>query len=195
MVHKMLRSQLLLGAATGLITAALFATSAHAADAADTGADSESGSRTRRDDIVVTAERGVQTINAATKSTLPIADTPQSISVITSSQIAGLGLQSLNQALRYVAGVTPETRGTSAEVYDQFKLRGFDVPTYLDGLKMFSSATGYAVPQVDVSRIDSIEIVKGAASALYGASSPGGFVNEQSKLPIDRDFYGAASAR
>lgn len=106
MVHKMLRSQLLLGAATGLITAALFATSAHAADA-DTADASENGARTRRDDIVVTGDRGVQTINAATKSTLPIADTPQSISVITSSQIAGLGLQSLNQALRYVAGVRP----------------------------------------------------------------------------------------
>lgn len=195
MIFNTVRSRLLVGAATSLLAATLFSAAATAADAdADSGADAAQSARPRRDDIVVTAERGVQTINAATKSTLPIADTPQSISVITSSDIAGLGLQSLNQAMRYVAGVTPETRGTSAEVYDQFKLRGFDVPTYLDGLKMFSSGTGYAVPQVDVSRIDSIEIVKGAASALYGASSPGGFVNEQSKLPIDRDFYGAASA-
>ncbi len=72
----------------------------------------------------------------------------------------------LNQALRFVSGVTPETRGASAEVYDQFKLRGFDAPIYLDGLKLFNSATGYAVPQIDVSRLDRVEIIKGPASAF-----------------------------
>nr|WP_288805653.1 TonB-dependent receptor plug domain-containing protein [uncultured Novosphingobium sp.] len=117
MIFNTVRSRLLVGAATSLLAATLFSAAATAADAdAGSGADAAQSARPRRDDIVVTAERGVQTINAATKSTLPIADTPQSISVITSSDIAGLGLQSLNQAMRYVAGVTPETRGTSAEV-------------------------------------------------------------------------------
>jgi iron complex outermembrane receptor protein len=143
--------------------------------------------------IVVTGQQPSDTASAATKSTLPIVETPQSISVISNEDIAGLGLQNLNQALRFVAGVTPETRGSSAEVYDQFKLRGFDAPTYLDGLKLFQSATGYAQPQVDVSRIDRIEIVKGPSSALYGQSGPGGLVVEESKLPLDRDFYGAVS--
>jgi iron complex outermembrane receptor protein len=96
--------------------------------------------------------------------------------------------------LRDVAGVTPETRGSAAEVYDQFKLRGFDAPVYLDGLKLFVSASGYAAPQIDVSRLDRIEVLKGPASALYGQSSPGGLVDESSKLPLDRSFYGAASA-
>ena len=62
-----------------------------------------------------------------------------------------------------------------------------------DGLKTFSSASGYAGAQVDVSRLDRIEIVKGPASVLYGQSSPGGLVAEASKLPIDRDVYGAIS--
>jgi len=144
-------------------------------------------------DILVTGQRPTNQASSGTKSDTPLLETPQSISVIDSSTIADLGLQNLNQALRYVAGVTPETRGSSAEVYDQFKLRGFDAPVYLDGLKMFNSASGYAVPQVDVSRLDRIEVVKGPASALYGASSPGGFVNEQSKLPLDHPFYGAVS--
>jgi iron complex outermembrane receptor protein len=145
-------------------------------------------------DIVVTGQQPASQASSGTKSDTPLAETAQSISVIDASTIADLGLQNLNQALRYVAGVTPETRGASAEVYDQFKLRGFDAPVYLDGLKMFSSASGYAAPQVDVSRLDRIEVVKGPASALYGASSPGGFIAEQSKLPLDRDFYGATSA-
>jgi len=144
-------------------------------------------------DIVINGAYSADEASSGTKSDTPLVETPQSISVIDAGTIADLGLQNLNQTLRYVAGVTPETRGSAAEVYDQFKLRGFDAPVYLDGLKLFSSATGYAVPQVDVSRLDRIEVVKGPASALYGQSSPGGLIAESSKLPLDRSFYGAAS--
>ncbi len=143
--------------------------------------------------IVVTGEKPNTVASSGTKSATSIVETPQSISVISAADIAGLGLQNLNQTLRFVAGVTPETRGASAEVYDQFKLRGFDAPVYLDGLRQFGSATGYAVPQVDVSRLDRVEIIKGPASVLYGQSSPGGLVAEVSKLPLDRASYGAVS--
>jgi len=145
------------------------------------------------EEIVVTGEKPGNEASGGTKSNTPILETPQSVSVIDGGEIASLGLQNLNQALRFVAGVTPETRGSSGEVYDQFKLRGFDAPIYLDGLKLFNSATGYAVPQIDVSRIDRVEIVKGPASALYGQSGPGGLVVEESKLPLDRASYGAVA--
>jgi iron complex outermembrane receptor protein len=186
MFDKMVRSKLLLGVATGMMSMVLVAP-AYADDAAD----ADEG-RDHRDDIVVTGMRAITEASSGTKTDLPLAETPQSISVIDASTISELGIQNLNQAMRFVAGVTPETRGSSAEVYDQFKLRGFTVPVFLDGLKMIDGV-GYASPQIDMSRLDRIEIVKGAASALYGASSPGGLVNEQSKLPIDRDFYGAIS--
>jgi iron complex outermembrane receptor protein len=181
MFRTTVRGRLLLGAATGMVAISLLPAAAQAA-----AADSD-------DTIVVKGDRSATVASSGTKSDVPLAETPQSVSVIDASTIAELGIQNLNQALRYVAGVTPETRGSSAEVYDQFKLRGFDAPVYLDGLKMFSSGSGYATPQVDMSRLDRIEVVKGPASALYGSSSPGGFVNEQSKLPINRDFYGAVS--
>ena len=164
--------------------------------AAETAAPATANRRAAAEDngvIVVTGEHANTLASSGTKTNTPIAETPQSISVISAADIAGLGLQNLNQALRFVAGVTPETRGASAEVYDQFKLRGFDAPVYLDGLKQFGSATGYAVPQVDVSRLDRIEIIKGPASVLYGQSSPGGLVAEVSKLPLDRATYGAVS--
>ncbi|WP_210358225.1 TonB-dependent siderophore receptor [Sphingomonas beigongshangi] len=146
-----------------------------------------------RGDIVVTGQQDSNQAASGTKTSVPLAETPQSISLITGEDIAELGLQNLNQSLRFVAGVTPETRGASAEVYDQFKLRGFDAPVFLDGLKLFQSPTGYAVPQVDVSRLDRVEVVKGPASVLYGQSSPGGLVAESSKLPIDAPFYGAVA--
>lgn len=186
MVRAISRWRLLQGTATSMLVACLLSNAAHADEA-----DSSDGKR--RDEIVVSATRSTTEASSGTKADLPLLETPQSISVIDAAELANLGLQNLNQALRFVAGVTPETRGSSAEVYDQYKLRGFDAPTFLDGLKQFSSSLGYAAPQVDVSRLDRIEVVKGAASALYGATSPGGLVSLQSKLPIDRDFYGAVS--
>ncbi len=150
--------------------------------------------RTAPDDGTIIVEGQLQHNQAVsgTKSTAPIAETPQSISVISAADIAGLGLQNLNQALRFVAGVTPEQRGSSAEVYDQFKLRGFDAPEFLDGLKLQGGA-GYLSPQIDVSRLDRIEVVKGPASVLYGQSGPGGLVALSSKMPLDQDLYGAVS--
>lgn len=142
------------------------------------------------DDVIVTGRQAPDLASAATKSALPLAETAQSITVVTSEQIEELGLQNLNQALRFVAGVTPETRGSSAEVYDQFKLRGFDAPVFLDGLKQFGSTTGYAIPQVDVSRLDRFEVLKGPASTLYGQSGPGGLIAQSSKLPVDVPLYG-----
>lgn len=143
--------------------------------------------------IVVTGARPSTEASAGTKSSTPLVETPQSISVITASEIADLGLANLNQALRFVAGVTTEQRGASAEVYDQFKLRGFDAPQFLDGLRVIEGA-GYLSPQVDVSRLDRVEVIKGPASVLYGQSGPGGLVALSSKLPLDKDFYGAVAA-
>lgn len=182
--------------------AALFVTSslalalaapALAAEAATSDRDAEAAAATgeARSDIVVTGTKPATEASGGTKSDTPLAETPQSISVITSETIADLGLQNLNQALRFVAGVTPEQRGASAEVYDQFSLRGFTVPRYLDGLRVYDSPSGYASTQVDVSRIDRYEIVKGPASALYGQSSPGGLVAIGSKLPEQRELYGS----
>lgn len=160
---------------------------AAAPDLAGDGTDPESGV------IIVRGEKPVSEASAGTKSAVPIAETPQSVSVVDSSRIAGLGLQNLNQALRFVAGVTPEQRGASEEIYDLFKLRGFDALIYLDGLRQFVSPTGYATAQTDVSRLDRIEVVKGPASTLYGQSTPGGIIAQASKLPLDQDLYGAVA--
>ena len=183
MLRSIARASLLSGVAAAML---LPFAAAQAADAA--GSDSTEGEA-----IVVTGDKPTTVASSGTKTDTPLLETPQSISVIDAAEINTLGLQNINQALRYVAGVTPDTRGSAAEVYDQFKLRGFDAPVYLDGLKLFASASGYAQPQVDVSRLDRIEVIKGPASVLYGQSSPGGLVAESSKLPIDRDFYGAVS--
>jgi iron complex outermembrane receptor protein len=125
---------------------------------------------------------------SATKSDLPLVATPQSISVIDRRQLDLLNVTSVNQALHYIAGVSPDTRGATAVRYDQLNIRGFTPDEYLDGLRLIGSVNGYAAPQVDISRLDRIEVVKGPASVLYGQASPGGIVALSSKLPTPQPF-------
>ncbi|WP_419825634.1 TonB-dependent siderophore receptor [Sphingomonas sp.] len=148
------------------------------------------------DVIVVTGAKLDTMASASTKTATALAETPQSISVIGSNEIVGLGLQNLNEALRYVAGVTPDQRGASADVYDLFTLRGFVAPVFLDGLYyvLQNDGTGYAAAQADISRLDRVEIIKGPSSALYGRSGPGGLVVQDSKMPLDCGIYGSLAA-
>ena len=133
--------------------------------------------------VTITARAHDTVGSTGSKLATPLVDTPQSVAIITGERIDQLGLQSLNQALRYTAGVTPETRGGVVTRYDQFKLRGFDVnATFLDGLSNLYPGW-YADAQVDASTVDRIEILKGPASVLYGNSPPGGLINYVSKTP------------
>jgi iron complex outermembrane receptor protein len=117
-----------------------------------------------------------------TKTDTPLIETPQSISVIPADQIRDQNAQSLNQAVRYTAGVTPETRGAVSTRYDQLTIRGFDADTYWNGLKLQSLY--YAVPQLDPFLLERVEVLKGPTSVLYGQSPAGGLINQVSKRPL-----------
>lgn len=113
-------------------------------------------------------------------------ETSQSISVVTRDQIDQQGAMSLNQAVRYTAGVTPESRGATGTRYDQLKVRGFDVVNYLNGLKL--QKMNFVAPQVDPYLLERIEVLKGPASVLYGQSPTGGMLNQIAKRPTDFTF-------
>ncbi|MDE7547608.1 TonB-dependent siderophore receptor [Acetobacter fabarum] len=140
--------------------------------------------------IEVRARRSSTTASSATKSDTPLVETAQSVTVITRNEMDVRGVLNLNQAVRYAAGITADTRGGEGTRYDLFDLRGFTVPTFLDGLKVQGSPNGFAVPQTDTSRLERVELLKGPASSLYGQSSPGGLTALFSKLPTSRQFYG-----
>lgn len=142
----------------------------------------ETGSGPTVSELVVTGVRSDDN-SAGAKVDLPIAQTPQSISVITRDELNLRGVDNLNQALRFTAGIAPETRGNTAGRYDLLNLRGFSPDQYLDGLRLIGSSNGYDIPQIDTGMIERVEVVKGPASALYGQSSPGGLIALTSKLP------------
>ena len=122
--------------------------------------------------------------NTATKTSLSVEETPQSINVINEEQLKERGVKSLNQALRYTPGVVTEQKGGSVTMYDTYNIRGFNVnQSYYDGLVLQSLKGWNLQPQIDPIAMQQVEVFKGPTAALYGATPPGGMVNMIAKSP------------
>jgi iron complex outermembrane receptor protein len=80
------------------------------------------------EEVIVTGVKRSSDSSAGTKTNMPLIETPQSISVIPRDLLDLQGVQNLNEALRYTAGIAPETRGATATRYDQLNIRGFSPP-------------------------------------------------------------------
>lgn len=126
--------------------------------------------------------------NTATKTSLTPMETPQGVTVIDSELLSERGVKSLNQALRYVPGVTTEQKGGAVTMYDTFNIRGFDVnQSYYDGLVLQYLNGWNLQPQIDPIALEQVEVFKGPTSVLYGSMPPGGMVNMIAKTPQATD--------
>ena len=149
--------------------------------------------RTQEGDIIVIAHHFVpQGAETATKSNIPLIQTPQSITVITRDQIDLLNFIDAQQAVRYTAGAFGENYGPDPR-YDFITVRGFTPKQYIDGLAVPATTTISAVG-VDLYAFQSLDILKGPASVLYGAAPPGGILNEISRRATS-DFGGEAELK
>jgi iron complex outermembrane receptor protein len=140
-------------------------------------ADEQQGSRASQlEDVVVTATHAT----TATKTDTALIETPQAISVVTASQFADRGVLTMQETLRYSAGVTSEAYGTDTRS-DQPMARGFFTVQYLDGMLRLS---GYSlIPRTETYTLDRIEVLRGPSSMLYGKGNTGGITNVVSKRP------------
>ncbi|MEH3048645.1 TonB-dependent siderophore receptor [Sphingomonas adhaesiva] len=154
---------------------------AEAPAAADVAADTDGGQVRENDDVIVNGVRERRTGEAGAKTPTPLIALPQAVTVLDEAELLRRNVQSINQALGYVAGVAPNQRGNVATRYDQLYIRGFTPGIYMDGMRLLGGV--YASPQVDFHLVDRVDIIKGPASVLYGNSTPGGLVNLTSKVP------------
>ncbi|WP_265500869.1 TonB-dependent siderophore receptor [Paracoccus beibuensis] len=122
----------------------------------------------------------------ATKSDTPLAETQQSISVVTSQQIEDQNAQTLGQALRYTAGVLGEPFGTDPR-FDSPTIRGFEARSsqYVNGLRQLRYM---GAPAFETYGVQQVEVLKGPNSSLYGAGSPSGIINQVQKRAQADDF-------
>lgn len=141
---------------------------------------------------VSTAPYAASNSSAGTKSATPLLETPEAISVVTRAQMDAQGVQNVPQALRYTSGILTAQRGFSQDGggLEEMYVRGFMVDQYLDGLRLPSrSVASYGASAIDPYDLDSIELVHGPASVMYGQTSPGGLVNLVSKTPTDTPLH------
>lgn len=114
------------------------------------------------------------------KSGVSIQDTPFSISVIDVEQIRETGAKNVQDSLLYSAGVYAgrygfDTRG------DWVAMRGLDTATYQNGLRR--NYGHYNNVRPEIYTLQSVEVLKGPASVLYGQAELGGIVNTVTKRP------------
>ena len=126
------------------------------------------------DDIVVTT---------GTRTTKLLAETPIRTEVVTAKEIEKIHAKDMAEAIQYIPGlIIKETHGKQGK---GLWIQGFDanrVLILIDGEPMTAS-TGSTVDlsQLNVGDIERIEVIKGAASALYGSQAMGGVINIISK--------------
>jgi iron complex outermembrane receptor protein len=124
---------------------------------------------------------------SATKTTTPIAETPQSISVITRGAMTDRAVQTVADSLLYSSNVNGQRYGNDPRS-DYFTIRGFSADLYLDGLRVPQIANqtgGYAGFRVEPYFLNRVEVLRGTSSALFGQTNVGGVVNMVSKDPLE----------
>jgi catecholate siderophore receptor len=126
----------------------------------------------------------IETVNVTAKRTsldkltATVLNTPQSINVVPQEVIQQQGVTNLQDALKNVPGITLNS-GEGGAHGDQVNLRGFSASDdfFIDGMRDPGFYTR------DSFDLDSLEVLKGPASTLFGRGSTGGVINQVSKMP------------
>ena len=121
----------------------------------------------------------VGTAGGTGRSTAPLLDTPQSVTVIPQQIIREQASSTVMDALRNVPGITFRA-GEGGNQGDAPYIRGFDARNdiFRDGVRDPGWYTR------DSFSIDSVEVLKGPSSFMFGRGSTGGVINLNSKWPI-----------
>ena len=108
----------------------------------------------------------------------PIQDIPQAIDVIDKEQLQSQSITRLQDALKNVPGITLNS-GEGGAHGDNVNLRGLVVQNgfFMDGLRDPGNYTR------DSFNLESVDVIKGSSSVMFGYGSTAGLVNQESKLP------------
>jgi iron complex outermembrane receptor protein len=130
-------------------------------------------------------------VSIASKQTESFFDTPLSTSVLTAEEIERAGVLSVPEAMRLIPGVMvfERTNGNydvqlrnSNNIAGQQSLFAENTMTLvmLDGRIVFNYITGgmfWETLPVGISEVERIEVIRGAASVMYGSNAVNGVIN------------------
>lgn len=112
--------------------------------------------------------------STGTKTPTPVIDVPQTVTFLTDDQLQDQSITQLNEALRFVPGVSLETgEGHRDEIF----IRGQETTAdfYLDGLR--DDAQYYR----SLYNTERVEVLKGANALIFGRGGGGGVINRVTK--------------
>jgi iron complex outermembrane receptor protein len=115
----------------------------------------------------------------------PLLEIPLSVTPITRDLIDDQNALDVNDAVRATSTTTPVAGFNQRPNF--YIVRGFYVFSYRDGVRMHLDG---AAP-INSASLQSIEVLRGPSSILYGKGEPGGLVNFTSKQPVPA-FGGSA---
>jgi outer membrane receptor for ferrienterochelin and colicins len=128
-------------------------------------------------DVVVTA----------TRSSTSKEESPLRISVIDSKQLEQTQSVTLAEGLQYQQGLRLENNCQNCGT-TQIRINGLEGPysqILIDSKPIFSTVSGvYGLEQIPSSMIESIEVLRGGASSMYGGNAVGGVINVLTKEPL-----------
>jgi outer membrane receptor for ferrienterochelin and colicins len=120
-----------------------------------------------------------QVVVSAGKHAQRLSDLPVSAAVLESRDILRYNHSNLRDALKYVPGVNL--------IEDQLSIRGSSgysrgagarVLMAIDGIPLYTGDTGEIIWEaIPVNEVETVEIIKGASSSLYGSTAIGGVIN------------------
>jgi outer membrane receptor for ferric coprogen and ferric-rhodotorulic acid len=153
----------------------------------------------QQDDVVVTGTReeasestdSYTTGTNRTSSRLPLSirETPQSVSVITRTQIDDFALRDVNTLLGTTTGINVQQAETDRTYYSA---RGFDITNFqVDGVGL-PFAFGLQNGSLDTATYDRVEVLRGAAGLLSSTGNPSATINFVRKRP-GREVAASAS--
>ena len=140
-----------------------------------------------------------QVVVTATRTEIEISDVPQSLSVITKEEIMNSPDRTIPEVIQRAAGVLITNNGPIGSLTSA-NIRGSEagqVLIMIDGRRINDAQNA----QFDLSNlpltkdeIERIEVLRGGASALYGADAMGGVINIITKAPTQEPYARVSSS-
>lgn len=124
----------------------------------------------------------------ATRTEVPLTDVVADVSIIDREQLERAGMQSLIDVLANLPGIQISFNG-SYRSNSGLYLRGATTSQTIllvNGVRVGSATSGgYSLESLPLDRIERVEVLRGAAAALYGPDAVGGVVQVFTREPED----------
>ena len=126
-------------------------------------------------------DNGYRKLSSVTTSRVGVSlyEAPQAIEIISGELLHDMGYNSIREVYDYTSSVTVNKQETRQN--GSFKLRGFQLPQYINGVQVAANSNGPGYVSSD--NVDRVEIAKGPVGLFYGNSSPNGVSNVVTKRP------------